>query len=109
VPANVKVLAAAENIFAQIAFGISIGNGLAHDVNQIAVFATNINKTNLRSDGEARDDYTFNYRVRIMLQNGAVFAGAGLAFVAIDEDVFGFICVLGDKAPLHAGRKAGAA
>ncbi len=44
-----------------------------------------------------------------MLQDWAVFAGARLAFVAIDQNVLRLGRFLRNKAPLHAGREAGAA
>src|SRR5215831_1512118 len=107
-PANVKVFAAPKDVFAQIAFGVCVGNGLAHDIDQIAVFAANINKADFCAHRQAGNNYAFNHSVGIVLQDGTVFAGAGLTLVAVDEDVFGFGGVLGDEAPLHAGGKSGA-
>ena len=101
-PADVKILAAAKNVLAQIAFGVGVGNGLAHDVDQVPVFAANINKADFRADSQAGNNHAFNHRVRIVLQDRTVFAGTGLAFIAIDQDVFGFGSVFGDEAPLHA-------
>ena len=47
--------------------------------------------------------------MRIVLQNGAVFAGARLALVAVDQNVFWLGRFLGNKGPLQSGGKAGAA
>ena len=44
-----------------------------------------------------------------MLEDQAVFAGAGFAFVSVAEYVFRFRGLLGDERPLHAGGEAGAA
>src|ERR1700683_799786 len=41
-----------------------------------------------------------------MLHERAVFAGARLAFIRVAQNVFRFGYVLGDEAPLHAGREA---
>ena len=44
-----------------------------------------------------------------MFEDEAVLAGGRLAFVSVDEDVFGFVGLLGDEGPLHAGGEARAA
>ncbi len=47
--------------------------------------------------------------VRIVQEDQVVLAGAGLALVAVDEDVLGLGRLLGNEGPLHAGREARAA
>src|SRR5947209_16123182 len=47
--------------------------------------------------------------MRIMLKDQAVFAGPRLAFISVDQDVFGLVRLLGNESPFHAGREAGAA
>jgi hypothetical protein len=60
-------------------------------------------------DGESRDQTAFDERMRIVFHQHAVFAGAGLAFVGIDDDVLGLGRSARDETPLHAGGEAGAA
>ena len=68
---------------------------------QIAIFAAHVDVSRLRADSEARDHDAFNDRMRIMLENQAVFAGAGFAFVAVAENVFWFRRLLGNERPLQ--------
>src|SRR5262249_42071425 len=79
VPVTVKLLAAAEDIFAQKAFCVCVSQGFAHDVDQIAIFAANVDKPDLRAHGQPGDDDAFNHGVGIVLEDRAVLAGAGFA------------------------------
>src|SRR6185312_1510373 len=108
-PIDFKILAAAEDVFAHKAPGARIGNRLTHDVNQVTIFATDVHVANFCSHGQPGDDYTFNHSMRIVLQDQAVFAGAGLGFVSVDQDVFRLVRLFGNKAPLHARGEAGSA
>src|SRR5438270_5071972 len=47
--------------------------------------------------------------MRIVLENQAILARAGLALVAIAENIVGLRRLLGDKRPLHPGGEPGAA
>ena len=94
---------------AETATRVGVGNGLAHDVDQVAVFAADVDESDLRPNREARNHHAFDDRVRIVLQDQTVLAGAGLAFVAVAEDVLGFRRFLGHERPFHAGGKSGAA
>src|SRR5579859_442775 len=109
VPIAVKLLTAAEDVIPQEDFGIGISERFSHDVDQVAVFAANIDEAELGADGEAGDDHALDHGVRIVFQDGSVFAGAGLTLVAVDQDVFGLGRFLGYEGPLHAGGEAGAA
>src|SRR5262249_31299195 len=42
VPVAIELLAAAEDVLAQEALGVGVGEGLAHDVDQVAIFAANV-------------------------------------------------------------------
>src|SRR5882724_8876253 len=57
-PVAVKLFVASENVLAQVAFGVGIGEGLTHNVDQVAVFAANVNKSDLRANGQTSDDHT---------------------------------------------------
>ena len=99
----------AEDVLAEKALGVGVGDGLLHDFEQIAILAAQIDEAQLRADGQAGDDGAFNDGVGIVQKDQVVFAGAGLALVAIDQNVFGLGGLLGHERPLHAGREARAA
>ena len=63
----------------------------------------------LRADREPGDHHAFDDGVRIMLENQPVFAGAGLALVAVAQNILGLRRLLGHERPLHPGGEAGAA
>src|SRR5437867_10117640 len=44
--------------------------------------------------------------MRVLLHQLAVLEGAGLALVGVAYEILGFRRLLGDEAPLHAGREA---
>src|SRR5437764_13824807 len=96
-PVNIEIFSAAEDVFAKIAFGVSIGEGFAHNVYQIAVFAANIDIAHLRAYRQSGDDYTFNDGMRIMLQDQAIFAGPEFAFISIDQYVFCLVGLFGNE------------
>ena len=63
-----------------------------------------------RAHGEAGDQAALDQRVRIVAQDVAVLAGAGLGFVGIDDEVGRpAVALLGHERPFQAGREAGAA
>ena len=98
-----------EDVFAEEALRVGIGDGLLHDLEEVAVFAAQVDEADLGADGEAGDDGSFNDGVRIVQEDQVVLAGAGLAFVAVDQNVLGLGRLLGHERPLQAGGKARAA
>ena len=106
---DVEVDAAAEDVFAEEALGVGVGYGLLHDLEEVAVFAAQIDEAELGADGEAGDHGAFDDGVGVFEEDDVVFAGAGFGFVAVDQDVLGFFGVLGDEGPLHARGESGSA
>ena len=88
---------------------VGIGNGLLHDLEQVAILAAQIDEAHLRADGETGDDGAFNDRMRIVQKDQVVFAGARFALVAVDQHVLWLGRLLGHERPLHAGRETRAA
>ena len=78
-------------------------------IEKIAILAANVDVAALRAHGQRADHHALDHRVRIVLENQAVFAGAGLALVAVAEHVFRLGRLLGYKRPLHAGGESRAA
>ena len=99
----------AEDVFAEKAALVGVGDGAFHDFEEVAILAAQIDEAHLRADGEAGDDGAFDDGVRIVKKDQMIFAGAGLALVAVDEDVFGLGGLLGNEGPLHAGGESRAA
>ena len=63
-----------------------------------------------RAHREAGDQAALDQRVRIVAQDVAVLAGAGLGFVGIDDEIGRTaVALLGHERPFQAGREAGAA
>ncbi len=91
------------------ASGVGVANRFLHDLQQISVLAANVDVAALRAHGQRADHDAFDHRVRIVLENQAVFAGAGLALVAVAQHVFRLGRLLGHERPLHPGREPGAA
>src|SRR5580693_5053713 len=100
-PVDVKVIPAAKNVFPNEPASVRAINGLLHDLEKIAVFSADIDITGMRADGEACNDYTFNYGVGVMFENQAVFAGSGLALITITKNVFWPGRLLGNKRPFE--------
>ena len=108
-PVDLEVASAAEDVFAKEAFGIGIADRFLHDYREIAVLTADVNVAAGRAHRQSCDDDAFDDGVRIVLEDQAVFAGAGLAFVAVAENIFRFGRLLGHERPLHARGESRAA
>ncbi len=71
------------------------------------VFAAQIDISRLGAHGERGHERAFDQRVRIVAQDFAVLAGAGLGFVGVDDQIVWTLRVdiLGHEGPLQAGRE----
>ena len=99
---------AAEDVLAQIPAMVSFRDGPIHVLDQIPELAANVDVALLRAHRQTRDDNALDQLVRIEFHQQPVFAGARLGFVRVHHDVLRLGRLPGQKAPLHAGRKAGA-
>ena len=63
----------------------------------------------VRADGQAGDHHAFDHRMRIVLENQPVFAGAGLALVPVAQNIFRLGRLLGNERPLQPGAESRAA
>ncbi len=106
---HIEVETRAEDVLAEIAVSVGFGDGSFHDVEDVAVFSADINKTEMGADCAPRDDHAFDELVRIHLHQRAVFASAGLGFIGIANQVSRFRGILRNERPLHPGREARAA
>src|ERR1019366_5880701 len=109
VPVNVEIVSAAEDILAEKALRIGVLDRLLHDHRQVAILAANVDVAGMRTDRDGGNHHAFNDRVRVVLENQAVLAGAGLALIAVAKHVFGFGRLLRHKRPLHSRTEPSAA
>ncbi|OIQ69007.1 hypothetical protein GALL_493970 [mine drainage metagenome] len=74
------------------------------------VFAADIDIGRMRPDRVGRDQAAFDQQVRVIAQDLAVLAGAGLGLVGVDHQIVRAVALLlGHEGPLQAGGEAGAA
>ena len=81
------------------------------DDSLVVVLAADVDVGGMSAHREARDQAALDQRLRIVADDVAVLAGAGLGLVAVYDEIGGAPVRrgLGHEAPLHAGREAGAA
>ena len=80
-----------------------------HRGDGMGIFRADVDVALGRADRDAGDRHAFDQHERIAFHDHAVGEGAAVAFVGIADDVFLRRLRLRDRAPLDAGRKAGAA
>ena len=84
---DLKFGVGSEDVLAQKALRVRVGNGLLHDLEQIAILAAQIDEAHLRADGQAGNDGSFNHRMGIVQKNQVILAGARFALVAIHQHI----------------------
>ena len=73
----------------------------------VVVFTPNINIARMRPHRETSDQAAFDQGMRIMANNVAILAGAGLGFIRIHHQIGRpTIRLLRHEGPFHAGREA---
>ena len=72
-------------------------------------FAAHVDVAGVRAHGEGGDERALDQQVRIVPHDLAVFAGAGLGFVRVDDEIGGPGVALGHERPLEASGEARAA
>src|SRR5262245_6662283 len=105
---DVKGVAGAQNIFAEIAMLVGILNGFFEDQGLVVILATNIEVAGTRSDGIAGDRDPFHEQERGFFDDNAILAGTRFTFVGVHDHVLRLVAGLRNEAPLHAGWEAGA-
>ena len=105
---HVEAEAAAEDVLAQVARFVRLGHGVLQPPDDVQHLAADVDEGVARADREAGNDDAFDERVGVGHHQRGVLAGARLGLVRVDHQVVR-PAVLGDEAPLHAGREARAA
>ena len=98
---DVEVQPRPKNILTEEALRVSIRNSLLHNLQQIPVFAAQIDKAKLRPNRKSRDHRAFNDGVRIFEEDHVILAGAWLGLVAVHQNILRLLRRLRDKRPLH--------
>ena len=106
----VKIPTGAAGVFADQAGGVGFVDRLLQGNGFVIELAANVNVGGVGAHGEGGEQAAFDQLMRVVAQNVAVFAGAGLALVGVDDEVMRAVADgLRHEGPLHAGREAGAA
>ena len=85
------------------------GERRLHRRDRVRIFGADVDVALGRADRDAGDRHAFDQDERIAFHDHAVGEGAAVAFVGVADDVFLRAPRLRDRAPLDAGREAGAA
>ena len=110
VDVHMEAEAAAEDVVAQQAELLGLLDGDGEPVHGHGVLGADIDVALGGAGGHARDDHALDDLVRVALHAGAVHEGAGVALVAVADDVLdGLFRMCRDLRPLAPGREARAA
>ena len=106
---QVEIEAAAEDVLTQQAVISRLLNCHAQRVDGDGVLGANVEVTLLRADGVGRDDHALDDGVRVSFQHAAVHKSAGIALVAVADEVFLIAGGLPGEGPLQPGGESGPA
>ena len=106
---HMKIKAAAEYVFTQQAHFLGLSYGVLQPFNGHGVFRTDVYVAVMRAAGTAGNHHAFKHPVRVAFHNGAIHERAGVAFVAVADDVLYRGFLPGDLAPFTAGGESSAA
>ena len=104
---DAQVCVGAEDFFAQEALLGRLLDGLDQACVAEVILAADVDEGDLRLDCEGAQDDALDQLMRVVLHDDAVFEGAGLRLVGVDDEVARH--GRRQKAPLHARGEAGAA
>src|SRR5665647_3181568 len=106
---DVQVEAAAEDVLAQIACGVSLFDRSQQAAVDVDDLAAHIDEGMVAADGERRDDHALDQELWGRHHQRDVLAGARLGLVGVDHEVAGTAVRGWQETPLHAGGEARAA
>ncbi len=95
----------AKDILADGIVGVALLNRLVEVRGGMHELAAEVNIAGLGANGVSANQRAFDDLVRVIFQQLAVLEGAGFRFIGVDDHVL-WPVLLGDEAPLDAGRKA---
>ena len=91
---DVEVISRPAGIFANQPLFICFLDGALQDGGFVVEFAADVDIGGSGIHGTANDETAFDELVRVFAHDLAVFTGARLAFVGVDDEVPGFLIVL---------------
>ncbi|MFM1944516.1 MAG: hypothetical protein RI897_3498 [Verrucomicrobiota bacterium] len=106
---DIEVKSCIEDIFTDEGLGAGLFDGEFESFDSEGVFGADVEEAFLGTDGVGGDGHTFDDAVGVTFEDAAVHEGAGVAFVAVTDDVFFVTDVFIDCFPFEAGGVAGAA
>ena len=84
-------------------------HGAADALHRQGIFRPDVHIAFIRADRFGGDEHAFNHAVRVAFHDGTVHKRAGIAFIAVADDVFFAVFRSQRDLPLSAGGKAAAA
>jgi len=109
VDVDVKGEIRSQNVFAQKAGFLGGGDGQGEVQHRQGIFVAHVDIPFGRADGVSADDHALENAVRIAFHQAAVHVSAGIAFVAVADDVFRRAVRPAAAFPFDAGRKSSSA
>ena len=106
---KIEIETGALDVLAQVAARVGFADGAVHVIDQVAIFAANVDVAFVRVHRAAGDQDAFDQLMRIVFHQQPILAGARLALVGIDDDVLRLGRRARHEAPFHAGGKSRAA
>src|SRR3989454_3189890 len=106
---HLEVEAGAEDVPPEETLRARLGDRLLQHAPAARELAADVDVGGVAADRVRGDDDALEELVGVVLDDLAVLEGARLALVGVDGEIDGLLALLGQEAPLHAGREAGAA
>ena len=103
---DVEVEAGAEDVFSEKTFSAGFFDGVPNDLGRFGEFAADVDVGEVDIGREGGNGKAFDELVRVLVEDVTVLEGAGLGFVAVDNDVVVLAIVVFDEAPLGTGGEA---
>jgi len=106
---NIKGEIRAQNIFSQKAHFPCVRNRLGQMRYGERIFVPDVDVALVRADRVSADDHAFDHTVGIAFHEAAVHVGAGIAFIAVGDDILGIAMRPAHAFPLDGRVKSSAA
>ena len=106
---NAEVKIAAEDMLAEKPCLLRSGNGCFQTVHRQRIFRAHVNVALVAADGKTRDHHALKHAVGVALHHAAVHERAGVALVAVADDVFLCALLLARAVPFASGGETAAA
>src|SRR5229473_1385717 len=106
---ELEIVARATGVLADETGGIGLVDRRPEGLRLVVELAADIDVADMHAHADAGEETAFDELVRIMADDVAVLAGAGLGLVGVDDEIGRPRALLRHEGPFDAGREAGAA